>query len=103
MRIKEGDYVTHFKHKHNDNSINSDYCYRVLHVGVSHTETGEQFVVYQAMYGDYKVYARPMDMFMSEVDIEKYPEAKQKYRFELVSDGVLLNLLNAVYKRASKV
>lgn len=77
-----GDVVQHFKREWVDQKT-SEYLYRVL-AFAQHTENGERLVIYQALYAPFKTCARPYSMFMSEVDHEKYPQAKQKYRFEKV-------------------
>ena len=57
------------------------YLYEIMGVA-EHTESGEALMIYRPLYGEKKLYARPLAMFLSEVDREKYPNAKQTYRFE---------------------
>lgn len=88
--LQEGRLVEHFKRdflSEEERLYGSKYIYQIKGIA-SHTETGEEFVVYQAMYpdenGKYRLYVRPIEMFLSEVDKVKYPNSGRKYRFTIV-------------------
>ena len=55
----EGGIYRHYKNKQ---------LYQVLHVA-RHSETEEHLVIYRAMYGDYGIWARPLDMFLEDVTL----------------------------------
>ena len=83
-----GDIVRHFKYEtlDYDDKRQNKYTY-IIRGFAKHTETGEKLVVYQALYGDFEVFARPLDMFISEVDHVKYPDINQKYRLETIDNN----------------
>lgn len=66
------------------------------------SEDGKSMVVYQALYGEYTVYVRPLDMFVSKVDKAKYPEVDQEYRFELQTPGNVIKAEQELPKKEAE-
>lgn len=92
--FKPGDKVQHFKRELQTASdlqkIPNIYLYEIVGLA-THSETRDELVIYKALYdkdqrGNYKLYARPVEMFCSEVNHKEYPDVKQKYRFEKYED-----------------
>ena len=75
-QFQTGDIVRHFKRETVD-PASDRYLYMIVGVA-KHSETGEEMMVYSPLYGDGGLFVRPLDMFLSEVDHEKYPQIRQK-------------------------
>ena len=86
-RFNPGDIVQHFKREllTEEERAGNMYLYEIIGVAI-HSETREPMMVYRPLYDDGGMYVRPLEMFLSEVDHEKYAEVKQKYRFEEVKE-----------------
>ena len=80
-----GDTVRHFKRAlvSQERRDQGAYLYRIVGVA-THSETRDPLMIYRALYDDGGLYARPLDMFLGPVDRVKYPQARQKWRFEKV-------------------
>ena len=85
-KFKSGQIIKHFKREliTNKDSVGNKYFYKVLGVA-QHTETGEQILIYEALYPPYSMFARPLELAEGKVDKEKYPTVQQEDIFEIIS------------------
>lgn len=84
--FRPGDVVRNFKRETLGDEAGQRYLYRIL-AFARHTETDEELVVYEALYPPFGTWCRPRAMFESEVDRAKYPDIRQRWRFEKVDLG----------------
>ena len=81
-RLRPGDIIQHFKRELLADPGETDLDQIVS--WARHSESDERYVVYRALYGTQETWVRPYAMFMGEVDRQKYPQVRQRWRFELV-------------------
>lgn len=86
-RFEPGDIVRHFKREtlSDEERKANKYLYEIVGVA-THSETREPMMVYRPLYDGCGMFVRPLEMFLGEVDHDKYPDIKQKYRFEKETD-----------------
>lgn len=83
--LRKGTIVKHFKRELNTPEDEPNkYLYKIIDIATDCSNNDKKVVIYQAMYGNCELYTRELDEFCSEVDKEKYPNIKQKYRLEFV-------------------
>lgn len=88
--FRPGDRVVHFKRAlASPEELAAEpmlYFYEIVGVAIN-SETEEELMIYRALYGSGGLYARPLAMFLSEVDRARYPQARQRFRFEPFPNG----------------
>lgn len=87
LTLRPGQIIRHFKRDLCDPALREKnwYLYKVIAIA-KHSETKEPMMIYQALYDDFGVYARPLSMVFELTDTAKYPRATQKHRFEIERD-----------------
>lgn len=86
-KIRPGDIIRHFKRDlcTQTEKEHNQYLCQVLGIA-RHTESGEELLIYQSLYDNFKIWARPLSMVFEPVDKIKYPDAKQEHRLEIVGN-----------------
>lgn len=87
-RFHSGDIIQHFKREtlSETEKKTTKYLYKIIGIA-THTESKQILVIYQALYDEFSIFARPYDSFFGKVDKKKYPNIKQEYRLEKVKES----------------